>query len=103
MTYFQKWNNHSASTHVIEILIQALEFHICAATLPPSPKFLQKELILNQRYLPHPGSDSTECFFEIGYFFTKNPDLQLDFADLAPGRPDLCRKLTALKNYLQPH
>ena len=35
MTCFQKWNNHSASTHVVEILIQALEFQICVATLPP--------------------------------------------------------------------
>ena len=65
--------------------------------------FCKKELILNQRYLPHPDSDSTDFFFEIEYFFTKNPDLQLYFADLAPRRPDLRRKFTALKNCLQPH
>ena len=42
-------------------------------------------------------------FFEIGWFFERISDLQLDFAYLAPGRLDLRRKLAALKNYLQPH
>ena len=60
-------------------------------------------LILNQRYLPHPDSDWTDSFFEFECFFTKNPDLQLDFVDIAPGRLDLRRKIVALKNYLRPH
>ena len=59
---------------------------------------MQKELILNQRYLPHPDFDSPDFFFEIGCFFTKIPDLQLDIADLALGRLNLCRKRAAQKN-----
>jgi len=40
-----------------------------------SQNFLEKELILNQRYLPHPNSDSTKFFFEFGYFSVGNLDM----------------------------
>ena len=66
------------------------------------PKFLKKEPILNQRYLPHPDSDSPDFFFEIRCFVTRIPDLQLDLTDLAPGHPDLRRKFTAMKIVCNP-
>ena len=77
--------------------------HQSISTFPPSRNFLEKELILNQRYLPHPDSDSPDLFFEIRCFVTRIPDLQLDLTDLAPGRPDLRRKFAGPKNSLQPH
>jgi len=36
-------------------------------------------------------------FFEIGYFLTYNPDLQLYFADISPKHIDLIYKLDAPK------
>jgi len=65
---------------------------------PAVTKNSEKELILNQRYLPFPDSNLADFFFELGCFLTKNPDLQLDFADFVPKRTDLHRKLATLKN-----
>jgi len=59
--------------------------------------FCKKELILDQRYLLHPDSDSTDFFFEIGYFFTKNIYLQLDFVDLAQKCIYMICKVAALE------
>ena len=41
--------------------------HQSISTFPPSRNFLEKELILTLRYLPHPNSDSAD-FFLLGIF-----------------------------------
>ena len=87
---------------MIEILIQPLEFQICATTLPSSPKFLQKNADFKSAISPSSELQFDWCFFEIGYFFTKNPDMQLDFIDLLLRCPDLRHNFAAPKNCLQP-
>ena len=49
--------------------------HQSISTFPSSQNFLEKELILNQRYLPHPNSNSIDFFFDIGYFSARNPNM----------------------------
>ena len=58
--------------------------HQSVSSFPSSQNFLEKEITLNQRYLPHPNSDSIDFFFEFVYFFAMNLDLLFvsKFSDL---------------------
>ena len=71
VTYFWKWNNHSASAHMIKIMIQALEFQICVATLPASPKISAKRADFKSAISPSSGLRFHWLFFRNHVFFPK--------------------------------
>ena len=59
-----------------------------------------RELILNQQYLPHLNSDSADFFFEFGYLFPRNPNLQFVYENFAHKFSELLCKLLAQKTIL---
>ena len=51
--------------------------HQFISTFSPSRNFLEKELILNQRYIPHLNSDSANVFLILGIFDLLKPLVQV--------------------------
>ena len=77
--------------------------HQYVSSVPSSQNFLEKEMILNQRYLPHLNSDSANFFifiFNFGYFSARNPNLLFIFENFVQKFSDLLCKLSAQNSKL---